>query len=61
MGTPADYCRNAQDCIDLARRTHNEAHRKLLLDLAAKWLHLAGVTRHETELIKGADKQSAAR
>jgi predicted DNA-binding ArsR family transcriptional regulator len=60
MGTPAEFCQNARECLDLAKHTNNEVHRKMLLDLAAKWLHLAGVTRHEIGLIKGADKQSAA-
>jgi hypothetical protein len=60
MGTPADYCQNAQDCLDLARRARNEAHRKLLLDLAAKWLQLAGMTHGEIELIRKDDEQPAA-
>jgi hypothetical protein len=60
MGTPVDYSQNAQDCLDLARRARNEAHRKLLLDLAAKWLQLAGMTRGEIELIRKADEQPAA-
>jgi hypothetical protein len=60
MGTPADYCENAQDCLDLARRARNEAHRKLLFDLAGKWLQLAGMTRGEIELISKADEQPTA-
>jgi hypothetical protein len=60
MGTPANYCQNAQDCLDLARRARNEAHRKLLLDLAGKWLQLAGMTRGEIELIRKVDEQPAA-
>jgi len=60
MGTPADYCQNAQDCLDLARRARNEAHRKLLLDLASKWFQLAGMTHGEIELIMKADEQQAA-
>jgi hypothetical protein len=32
----------------------------MLLDLAVEWLQLAGMTRREIELIRKADKQSAA-
>ena len=60
MGSPADYCQNARDLLDLARRARNEAHRKLLLDLAVSWLQLAGMTRQEIELTTNIDKQSAA-
>jgi hypothetical protein len=57
MGSPADYCQNARDLLDLAGRAHNEAHRNLLVDLAAKWLQLAGMTRQEIELTTNIDKQ----
>jgi hypothetical protein len=60
MGTPADYCRNAQDCIELARNARNESHRKLLVNLAAQWLQLAGMTRQEIAVITKDDEQSAA-
>jgi predicted DNA-binding ArsR family transcriptional regulator len=60
MGTPADFCQNAHDCLDLARHCRNEVHRKLLLDLATKWFELAGMTRREIELLKDTGKQSAA-
>jgi hypothetical protein len=60
MGTPAEYHQNAHDCIELAKHTNNAVHKELLLGLAAQWLQLAGMTRHETELIKKADEQSAA-
>jgi hypothetical protein len=60
MGTPADFCRNAHDCVELAKHTHNEVHRRLLVDLAVKWLQLAGVTRREIRLITNIDEQSAA-
>ena len=56
MGTPVDFCRHARECADLAKQTSNEVHRKILLDLAAKWLQLAGMTRHEIDLIRKADK-----
>jgi hypothetical protein len=59
MGMPAEFCRNARECAELAKQTNNEVHRKILLDLAAKWLHLAGATRHEIELIRTADKQTS--
>ena len=60
MGTPADYCQNARDLLDLVRRARNEAHRKLLLDLAVSWLQLAGMTRREIEMITNPNDQSAA-
>jgi hypothetical protein len=60
MGTPADFLRNAHECIELARHTANTAHQKLLVDLAVKWLQLAEVTRREIGLITNIDKQSAA-
>jgi hypothetical protein len=60
MGTPAEYCQNAHDCLDLARRTCNGVHRKLLLDLAVKWLQLAGMTRREIETVMNPREQSAA-
>jgi hypothetical protein len=56
MGKPAEYCRNAHDCLDLARQTRNEAHQRLLLDLAVKWLQLAGVTRREIGTLMDAGK-----
>jgi len=59
MGTPAEFCENARECVELAKHTKNEVHRKLLLDLAAQWFHLAGVTRQESGLIKGADQSAA--
>jgi hypothetical protein len=60
MGTPAEFRRNAHECIELAKNTNNAVHKELLLGLAAKWLQLAGITRHETELIKKTGEQSAA-
>jgi hypothetical protein len=60
MGKPAEFLQNAHECGELASRTHNAVHRKMLLDLAVKWLQLAGATRHEIELIRNADKRSAA-
>ena len=56
MGTPVDFCRHAGACAELAKQTSNEVHRKILLDLAAKWLQLAGMTRREIDLIRKADK-----
>jgi hypothetical protein len=60
MGTPADFLRNAHECIELAKRSTNTAHQRLLTDLAVKWLQLAGVTRREIELVTSPDKRSAA-
>jgi hypothetical protein len=60
MGTPAEFRQNAHDCIELAKQTNNAVHKEMLLGLAAKWLHLAGMTRSEIELIKKADEQPRA-
>jgi hypothetical protein len=60
MGKPTEFLQNAYECVELANRTHNAVHRKMLLDLAVKWLQLAGATRHEIKLIRSADKRSAA-
>ena len=60
MGTPAEFLENARECVELAKRTTNTTHRKLLVDLCVKWLQLAGVTRREIGLISNIDKQSAA-
>jgi hypothetical protein len=51
MGTPAEFCRNADECRELAKHTTNEVHRKLLLDLAAKWVEVANAQRREANLI----------
>jgi hypothetical protein len=51
MGTPADFLRYAHECIELAKHTANTAHHKLLVDLAVKWLQLAGVTRREIKFL----------
>jgi hypothetical protein len=59
MGTPADFLQNAHDCVELAKHTNNEVHRRLLVDLAVNWLQLAGVTRREIGLITSIDKQAA--
>jgi predicted DNA-binding ArsR family transcriptional regulator len=40
MGTPAKFLENAHECVELAKRTTNTTHRKLLVDLAVKWLQL---------------------
>jgi hypothetical protein len=58
--TPADFCKNAQECVEFASRTNNAVHRDLLFDLAVKWLHLAGATRQEMELVRTGGKKSAA-
>jgi hypothetical protein len=60
MGTPAEFCQNAHECSELAKHTTNSVHRGILLDLAVKWLQLAGVTRREIELMTTAGTRSAA-
>jgi hypothetical protein len=60
MGKPAEFLENAHECVELASKTLNAVHRKLLLGLAVQWLQLAGATRQEIELIRNTDKRSAA-
>jgi hypothetical protein len=60
MGTPAEFIQNAHDCISLAKRTTNAVHQRLLVNLAVKWLQLAGMTRREIETVMNPSKQSAA-
>jgi hypothetical protein len=59
MGTPAEFCENALECIGLASGTANSVHRTLLLDIAIKWLHLAGATRQEIELVRNGERLAA--
>jgi hypothetical protein len=51
MGTPDDFRRNAEECVELANKCENEVHRKTLLGLATKWLQLADATRDEIALM----------
>jgi hypothetical protein len=60
MGKPAEFLENAHECVELASKTLNAVHRKMLLGLAVQWLQLAGATRQEIELIRSTDKRSAA-
>jgi hypothetical protein len=59
MGTPDEFRRNAQDCIELAGRTANAVHRNMLLGLAVKWHQLASATRDEIQLTMNDGDQSA--
>jgi hypothetical protein len=52
MSTPAECRENASDCVELATRTENSVHRKLLLGLAKKWQQLAGAKQQERHLIR---------
>jgi hypothetical protein len=52
MGTPAEFRKNAAQCIELAQTATRARDRSMLLDLAMKWLQLAGVTQHEMDLIR---------
>jgi len=51
MGTPAEFRKNAGQCVDLAQSAMSTHHRTMLLDMAVKWLRLAGATQHEMDLI----------
>jgi hypothetical protein len=61
MGTPDEFRRKAQDCIELAGRTANAVHRNMLLGLAVKWHQLASATRDEIQLTMNHGDQSAVR
>jgi hypothetical protein len=52
MSTPAECRENASDCAELATRTENSVHPKLLLGLAEKWQQLAGAKQQERHLIR---------
>jgi hypothetical protein len=61
MGTPAEFRRNARECVELAGNTANAVHRNTLLGLAVQWFQLAGVTQDEMKLTADNGKQSVAR
>jgi len=48
---PAACRERARQCIELAQSTTREQQRKMLLDMAVKWLQLAGMTQQEIDLI----------
>jgi hypothetical protein len=39
--TSEDYARNAEDCREAAKRTHDETERAVLMRLTEQWLRLA--------------------
>jgi hypothetical protein len=41
MPTSEDYARNAEDCREAAKRTHDETERAILMKLTEQWLRLA--------------------
>jgi hypothetical protein len=41
MSTSAECRKYAQECVELAQTSTNERHRRLLLEMAEKWLRLA--------------------
>jgi hypothetical protein len=41
MSTSAECRKYAQECVELAQTATNERHRRLLLEMAEKWLRLA--------------------
>ena len=47
-----DKCRErARECVDLAQSATTARHRTMLLDMAAKWLQLAGMSQQEIDII----------
>ncbi len=49
MGTPAEFQKNARECIELAERETKARYRDMLLRLANKWLELADQAQREAE------------
>jgi hypothetical protein len=49
-GTHGDFRERARQCVERAQSA-SPSHRRLLLELAAKWLHLAGMSGAEIELM----------
>jgi len=50
MTDSAEYRKHAEECVRLAQ-TAKEHHRRLLLELAEKWLHLADRASADVSLI----------
>ena len=50
--TPANCRERARQCVELADKATNDNHRTVLLDMAVKWLRLAGLSQAEIELIQ---------
>ena len=47
-----DNCRErARECVELAQTANTARHRTMLLDMAAKWLQLAGLSQQDIEII----------
>jgi len=47
-----DRCRQrARECVELAQTANSARHRTMLLDMAAKWLQLAGMSQQDIDVI----------
>jgi len=47
-----DRCRQrARECVELAQTANSARHRTMLLDMAAKWLQLAGMSQQDIDII----------
>jgi hypothetical protein len=53
MGTHAEFRKYAQQCIEIARKTNNQALRENMLEMAETWLGLAGASQIEFEQVRG--------
>ena len=49
--TPVACRERARQCVELAQSANREQHRKMLLDMAMKWLQLGGMSQLEIDLI----------
>lgn len=54
--TPEKCRERARECVELAQTANTPRHRAELLDLAAKWLKLAGLSASEIEILAAAKK-----
>jgi hypothetical protein len=49
MGTPAEFRKYAEECVELAQKAHSVSHRDLMLSMAETWLRLADQAQREAE------------
>ncbi len=49
MGTPAEFRKYAEECVELAQKATSAHHREMMLSMAEKWLKLADQAQREAE------------
>jgi hypothetical protein len=61
MSTSAECRKYAEECVALAQTATNEHHRRLLLEMAEKWLRLAAAPMEEPALTRGVTNEPDVR